>query len=94
MEDALLLSGRFSLPGKEALTDAVTVFTAVVVEVSEVPCERPKKEGRPPTGAVLRKTATGLVQREKEAPHAEIAAFDPFSHHSDPLSRSRPWGDA
>ena len=90
----MLLSGRFSLPGKEALTDAVTVFTAVVVDVSGAPGERPKKEGRPHTGAVLRKTATGLVQREKEAPHAEIAAFDPSGHHSDPLRRSRLWGDA
>jgi len=54
--------------------DAGTVFTAIVVDVSEVPCEHPKKAGRPHTGAVLPKTAAGLVQREKEAPHAEIAA--------------------
>lgn len=43
VEDALLKSGRFSLPGKKTLTDAGTVFTAVLVDVSEVPCERPKK---------------------------------------------------
>ena len=43
VENALLQSGRFSLPGKKTLTDAGTVFTAVVVDVSEVPCERPKK---------------------------------------------------
>ena len=46
VEDALLQSGRFSLPGKKTLKDAGTVFTAVVVDVSEVPCERPKKMQR------------------------------------------------
>ncbi|WP_407571729.1 hypothetical protein [Deinococcus altitudinis] len=35
VEDSLLQSGRFSLPGKKTLTDAGTVFTAVVVDVSE-----------------------------------------------------------
>jgi len=43
VEDALLQSGRFSLPGKKTLRDAGTVLKAVVVDVSEVPCERPKK---------------------------------------------------
>ncbi len=43
VEDALLASGQFSLPGKAALKDNGTVWTAVLVDVSEVPCERPKK---------------------------------------------------
>lgn len=43
VEEALIQSGRFSLPGKKTLTDAGTVLTAVVVDVSEVPIERPKK---------------------------------------------------
>lgn len=43
VEDALLKSRRFSLPGKKTLTDPGTVLTAVVVNISEVPCERPKK---------------------------------------------------
>ncbi|WP_407543020.1 IS5 family transposase (plasmid) [Deinococcus radiomollis] len=46
VEEALLKSGRFSLPGKKTLRDADTVFTAVVVDVSEVPCERPNKKQR------------------------------------------------
>ena len=46
VEEALLKSGRFSLPGKKTLKDADTVFTAVVVDVSEVPCERPNKKQR------------------------------------------------
>ncbi len=43
VENALLQSGHFSLPGKKSVRDAGTVLTAVVVDVSEVPCERPKK---------------------------------------------------
>jgi Helix-turn-helix of DDE superfamily endonuclease len=94
VEDALLRSGQFSLPGKKTVKDAGTVFTAVVVDVSAVPCERPKKAGRPHTGAVLPKTAAALVQREKEAPHAEVATPGPSDHLSDPLRRYRSWVDA
>ncbi|WP_407540965.1 IS5 family transposase [Deinococcus radiomollis] len=46
VEEALLKSGRFSLSGKKTLKEADTVFTVVVVDVSEVPCERPKKKQR------------------------------------------------
>ena len=56
VEDALLQSGRFSLPGKKTLKDAGTVFTAVVVDVSEVPCERPKKSSG--TGTAGRRSVT------------------------------------
>ena len=56
VEDALLQSKRFSLPGKKTLTDAGTVFTAVVVDVSEVPCERPKKSNG--TGTAGRRSVT------------------------------------
>ena len=56
VEDALLGSGQFSLPGKKTLTDAGTVFTAVIVDVSEVPCERPKKSSG--TGTAGKRSAT------------------------------------
>jgi len=94
VEDALLQSGRFSLSGKKTLRDAGTVLKAVVVDVSEVPCERPKKAGRPHTGAVLPKTAAGLVQREKEAPLAELAAPGAPGHAPNPLRDYRSRGDA
>lgn len=42
VENALVQSGKFALPGKKALVDTDTVWTAVLVDVSEVPCERPK----------------------------------------------------
>ncbi|WP_245557582.1 IS5 family transposase [Deinococcus peraridilitoris] len=43
VEAALLASGQFSLPRRSALTTE-TVYSAVLVDVSEVPCERPKKQ--------------------------------------------------
>ena len=66
VEDALLQSGRFFPPGKKTLMDAGTVLTAVVVDVREVPCERPRKAGRPQTSPALPKTTERLIQREKK----------------------------
>jgi Helix-turn-helix of DDE superfamily endonuclease len=51
VEDALLASGRFSLPGRRTLHDDPTVWTAVLVDVSEIPCERPKKTRNAGTAA-------------------------------------------
>ena len=42
VEDTLLASGQFSLPGRKALTEDLSL-EVVVVDVSETPCERPKK---------------------------------------------------
>ena len=56
VENALLQSGYFSLPGKKSVRDAGTVLTAVVVDASEVPCERPKKSSR--TGTAGKRSAT------------------------------------
>jgi len=56
VEDALLQRGRFSLPGKKTLRDAGTVLKTVVVDVSEVPCERPKKSSG--TGTAGKRSAT------------------------------------
>ena len=54
VEDALLASG--SLPGRRALHADTTVWTAVLVDVSEIPCERPKKTRN--VGIAERKSAT------------------------------------
>ena len=43
LEDALVRSGKFRLPGKKALQSSDTVFKVVLVDVSEQPIERPKK---------------------------------------------------
>ena len=43
VENALVRSGKFRLPGKKALQSSETVFEVVLVDVSEQPIERPKK---------------------------------------------------
>ena len=43
VEDTLIRSGRFSLPGKKALLQADSVLEVVVVDVTESPVERPKE---------------------------------------------------
>ena len=43
IEDALVRSKKFRLPGKKALQASDTVFEIVLVDVIEQPVERPKK---------------------------------------------------
>ena len=43
VEDVLVRSKKFRLPGKKALQPSDTVFEVVLVDVSEQPIERPKK---------------------------------------------------
>jgi len=43
VENALVRSGKFRLPGKKVLQASDTVFEVVLVDVSEQPIERPKK---------------------------------------------------
>jgi hypothetical protein len=43
IEDTLMNSGQFRLPGKKALQPSDTVIEIVIVDVTEQPIERPKK---------------------------------------------------
>ena len=43
IENALLRSGEFTLPGKKVLTKSEVIFEVVVVDATECPVERPKK---------------------------------------------------
>lgn len=43
VENALVHSGKFRLPGKKALQPSDTLFEVVLVDASEQPIERPKK---------------------------------------------------
>jgi len=43
IEDVLVRSKKFRLPGKKTLQTSDTVFEVVLVDVSEQPVERPKK---------------------------------------------------
>ena len=51
IEDALINSGQFWLPGKKALQPSDTVIEIVVVDVTEQPIERPKKSNIGTTAA-------------------------------------------
>jgi hypothetical protein len=51
VENALVRSGKFRLPGKKALQPSDTVFEVVLVDVSEQPIERPKKAKNGTTAA-------------------------------------------
>jgi len=44
IEKALLKSKKFTLPGKKALQEGGTVFEVVLVDATESPVERPKKD--------------------------------------------------
>jgi hypothetical protein len=67
VEDALLRSGAFTLPGRKALTKSDITFEVVVVDATECPVERPKKGRNAPTaarkGATLRKRRSSPTRR-------------------------------
>jgi hypothetical protein len=44
VEDTLIKSGKFSLPGKKVLLGADSEIEVVLVDVTESPIERPKKD--------------------------------------------------
>jgi hypothetical protein len=56
VEEALMRSGAFQLPGKKVLQPSDTLLEVVLVDVSEQPIERPKK-------------AKATLQRQKETPY-------------------------
>ena len=51
IEDALVHSGEFRLPGKKVLQPSDTILEVVLVDVSEQPIERPKKSKSDTTAA-------------------------------------------
>ena len=59
VEDALIRSGEFRLPGKKVLQPSDTLIEIVLVDASEQPIERPKKSKNNTTAAkrsvILRK---------------------------------------
>jgi len=44
VEDALIKSGKFSLPGKKVLLKSDVEYEIILVDASETPIERPKKK--------------------------------------------------
>jgi Helix-turn-helix of DDE superfamily endonuclease len=46
IEDTLIKSGAFSLPGKKALLKSDTEFEVILIDATESPIERPKKKSQ------------------------------------------------
>lgn len=67
VEDALVRSKKFRLPGKKALQANDTVFEVVLVDVSEQPVERPKKAKNGTTAVkrsvILKKRRSALTEK-------------------------------
>ncbi|GGR37465.1 hypothetical protein [Deinococcus ruber] len=55
-EAALIERAQFQMPKKRVFQEAHTVYSIVAVDVSEIPCERPKKSSAADTAA--RKSGT------------------------------------
>ena len=59
VEDALMVSGKFTLPGKKALNSSDTLIEVILVDAGEQPIERPKKNKKSTTAVrksdILRK---------------------------------------
>ena len=58
VEDTLLRSGKFSLPGKKAVQRSDTIWQFVAVDSTETPIERPKKSRGNTTAAKRGATAS------------------------------------
>ena len=69
VENALLRSDAFTLPGRKALTRSDIVFAVVVVDATECPVERPQKSrsGRS-AGTAARKSVTPKKRRSSPTP--------------------------
>ncbi len=70
VENALMRSGKFRLPGKKALRPAECAFEVILVDATECPIERPKK------------TAPAL-QRQEEASHPKGSTDRGQEHRHD-----------
>lgn len=58
VEDALMQSGKFTLPGKKSLTNMKAVLEVVVVDASESPIERPQKSSSSGITTAAKRNAT------------------------------------
>ena len=72
VEGALLRSGRFTLPGRKALTKSDLSFEVIVIDATECPVERPKKNRGAATAA--RRSATPKRRRSSPTPGPGVSS--------------------
>ena len=61
LENILIKDKRFHLPGKRALNQSETVFEIVLIDATECPCERPKKN----SGATTRERKSATPKKPR-----------------------------
>jgi Helix-turn-helix of DDE superfamily endonuclease len=65
IEDSLIKSGTFSLPGKKALLKSDTEYEVILIDAAESPIERPKKK-RSKIGIIDK--STFILGKRKDTP--------------------------
>ena len=63
VEDTLIKSGGFSLPGRKALLKSDMQFEVVMIDATESPCERPKKN----RSAITPARKSGIPRKRKSS---------------------------
>lgn len=72
VEDTLIKSARFSLPGKKALLKSDVEFEVVLIDAAESPIERPKKKSSSQEANKKTKQQTeALLLREEKKAHSK-----------------------
>jgi hypothetical protein len=82
VEDVLIRSGEFHLPGKKALKSSNTVLEVVLIDATEQPIERPKKKQRQHySGKKKRHTQKAQVIVNQSTLEIIATAFGPGKMH-------------
>jgi transposase len=82
VEDVLVSSGKFTLPGKKALQPTDTIFEVVLVDASEQPIEcSPKSQKEHYSGKKGRHTQKAQVIADKKTAQIVATAFTHGSKH-------------
>jgi transposase-like protein len=81
VENTLIKDGRFHLPGKKALVKSDVQYEAVLVEATETPCERPKKQQKRYSGKKKRHTMKTQVLVDKKDRRIICTAFTAGKKH-------------
>ena len=75
VEEALIKSGEFSLPGKKKLSQSTIEHEVIVVDTTETPIQRPKR-------------INGSIIQEKKTAHHEVSGHYRPKNRADNLRRN------
>jgi hypothetical protein len=81
VEEILIKSGKFSLPGKKALLKSDAEYEVIFVDATETPVERPKKQRNWYSGKKKRHTVKTRVVVDKKSRQIICTAFSKGKQH-------------